>query len=48
MKFKIIEIRTGCQHGRYLYDNENLMGHTKPSTGPHAASGLGVADLVVA
>jgi len=32
VKFKIIKIRSGCEYVEYLYYNENLMGHTKPST----------------
>jgi len=42
MKFKIIEIRTNCQYGRYFYHNENLMGHAKPSNGPHVGLRAGV------
>jgi len=37
VKFKIIEISTGCQHGKYFYYNENLTGQ-----------GLNIVDLVVA
>jgi len=43
VKFKIIEIRTGCQYGGYFYYSENLMGRTKPSTVPHAGRVLDIA-----
>ena len=34
VKFKIIEIRTGCQYVGYFYYNENLTGSAKLSAGP--------------
>jgi len=49
VKIKIIEMRTGCQHGEYFYYNENGPHKTFDwAGGPHAAGGLDIADLVIA